>query len=80
MITNGTSNVKKDHIVYIKEPGSLASMNRAFDEKNDMLNLEADFMHFTIERGTDIDTALEMIKQFINIQKEAGCNDTDEIS
>lgn len=29
-------------------------------------------MHFTIERGTDIDTALEMIKQFINIQKEAG--------
>ena len=47
-------------------------MNRAFDEKNDMLNLEADFMHFTIERGTDIDTALEMIKQFINIQKEAG--------
>ena len=47
-------------------------MNQAFDEKNDMLNLEADFMHFTIERGTDIDTALEMIKQFINIQKEAG--------
>lgn len=31
-------------------------------------------MHFTIERGTDIDTALEMIKQFINIQKEAGYN------